>query len=457
VQTVDDRAAATERRHHVVAGRLGLRWTLLAWFVLLASALIVASTVVSVRLTARELGDRVDEELRLAAQRLEQQAATLPADGGRVGFESMLERLVAVELHAPEVGVAALVGDDVVATGGSSGLAAAMEPGGTIDASELVERSGYRTGAAEGASVRVLVVPIEGGDQDGTLVIARSLEGVTSSTDAVMRSLVIVGALLLLAFGLLAWGTISRSLRPIRQLARTARHIGDDSLDERFVVEGRDEVAHLAQTFNDMLDRLASGIHARDLYAAHLDHAVTHDSLTRSKNRVAFYRALERVAEPAHGDLHAVFVIDLDGFKQVNDTYGHQAGDAVLVEVARRINVLVRPRDTFARLGGDEFALLCEGLAGPEEADRIARRIRIALSRPILHRGLELQVGASIGCAVCVRREDAPSLLPLADAAMYRAKRSGVGIARWADDVAAVGTTVGWTSMLEVSANRRSN
>jgi diguanylate cyclase (GGDEF)-like protein len=126
-----------------------------------------------------------------------------------------------------------------------------------------------------------------------------------------------------------------------------------------------------------------------------------------------------------HGTKLGVLYIDLDGFKAVNDVQGHDAGDALLQELAKRIRCSVRDYDVVARLGGDEFAVLTSALADGSlavAAERIAR----ALALPVALEAGEVQVTASIGVA-CFPDDacDAPDLLKLADAAMYRAKRAG--------------------------------
>jgi diguanylate cyclase (GGDEF)-like protein len=123
----------------------------------------------------------------------------------------------------------------------------------------------------------------------------------------------------------------------------------------------------------------------------------------------------------------AVLLLDLDGFKQINDTLGHEAGDEVLREVARRIDQAVRTEDTAARLGGDEFAVLAEDLADDDAALTIAERITAALGRPVTFGGRPLSIGASIGIAYSGDGPaDPDDILRRADAAMYHAKREGL-------------------------------
>ena len=134
--------------------------------------------------------------------------------------------------------------------------------------------------------------------------------------------------------------------------------------------------------------------------------------------------ALTRLARrPGHVGL---LFVDLDHFKQVNDTRGHHVGDAVLVEVARRLEALARREDTVARLGGDEFVVLCEQVGGASDVAAVAARVVGALGEPVAVDGLEVQLSASVGAVVTADPSaDVGELLRDADAAMYVAKREG--------------------------------
>lgn len=118
-------------------------------------------------------------------------------------------------------------------------------------------------------------------------------------------------------------------------------------------------------------------------------------------------------------------MIDLDGFKDVNDRYGHAVGDAVLTTVARRLGDAVREEDTVARPGGDEFVVVCPGLRHADEANTFLARLRAALEEPILVDDRTLRVTASVGIVVAGATETVDSLLRKADTKMYRAKRTG--------------------------------
>ncbi len=157
-----------------------------------------------------------------------------------------------------------------------------------------------------------------------------------------------------------------------------------------------------------------------------LEHQAEHDSLTGLPNRTLLLRRLDRalVAIELSNQHVTLMMLDLDGFKEVNDTYGHSAGDQVLVQVARRVVTSVRDVDSVARLGGDEFAVLLA--QGPvDNAAVIARRVLATLELPLSLRTTTVSVAASIGIATGSLGDTADELLRNADLAMYAAKAAG--------------------------------
>ncbi|GAB7189612.1 EAL domain-containing protein [Kineococcus sp. NUM-3379] len=170
----------------------------------------------------------------------------------------------------------------------------------------------------------------------------------------------------------------------------------------------------------------------RRLTMEELAHRSTHDALTGLPNRALLLdrarNALGRLARTP-GRV-GVLLVDLDRFKPVNDTFGHDAGDRLLVEVAQRLRHTVRPEDTVARLGGDEFVVLCENLDGDLAGLEVAGRIAAAFAEPVDLQGHRLAPAASIGVATSTDpAQDADGLLRDADAAMYQAKRDEDGAA----------------------------
>ena len=156
----------------------------------------------------------------------------------------------------------------------------------------------------------------------------------------------------------------------------------------------------------------------------------THDGLTGLANRRLFEDRLGQAIAKARrsGDMLAVLFVDLDGFKQVNDSLGHDAGDSLLVEVARRFGACVREGDTLARLGGDEFTVVIDPLRQMADAGLVARKLLDSLAPPFELAGTKVNLSASIGIGVFPQDPaDLETLLKCADAAMYEAKRAGKG------------------------------
>ncbi|MDX6204237.1 MAG: hypothetical protein QOF39_294 [Frankiales bacterium] len=186
-----------------------------------------------------------------------------------------------------------------------------------------------------------------------------------------------------------------------------------------------------AQTMADVTAAYVINARARDVVRQTSDHTretALFDPLTRLPNRMLLHQRLRQAADRAERSNNNVAVLfaDLDRFKQINDTYGHQVGDELLVAVAKRLSELVRPEDTLARVSGDEFVILCEGLKHVAAMELLAARIDQAFTLPFVLSGHELFVTASVGLAyagagVAITHQ----LVVDADIAMYQAKRKG--------------------------------
>jgi len=169
--------------------------------------------------------------------------------------------------------------------------------------------------------------------------------------------------------------------------------------------------------------------HLRDITEKHeaqeqIAYAADHDALTDLLNPAAFLRQVETTLYDAHAN-GALLFVDLDGFKQVNDTLGHHTGDLLLHTIAELLREVTMGRDVIGRLGGDEFGILLANVDHPDAAARVARRIITEIDREIAVGGHAVHVGCSIGVAMATPAIGVRELLSLADGAMYVSKRRG--------------------------------
>jgi diguanylate cyclase (GGDEF)-like protein len=179
------------------------------------------------------------------------------------------------------------------------------------------------------------------------------------------------------------------------------------------------------RSFLKLVGSLAGATLERLRQRRKLDDLAFHDSLTGLPNRVLLLDRLKQILATAtrYDRPFAIHYLDLDGFKEVNDRYGHAAGDAVLREVALRLQSVVRESDTVARIGGDEFVVVQPQLEHPKDADRLAARLRTAFEEPIGYERRQLAIGTSIGTSRYPRDgQEISALMSRADAALYRVK-----------------------------------
>ena len=220
--------------------------------------------------------------------------------------------------------------------------------------------------------------------------------------------------------GLLARRAYRSVTKPLALLVEAASRFGSDDFTYLIDVSGDDELAHVSSAFNSMAEKLRVSREA-------LHQQALHDPLTGLPNRTLFMERVERAiarAKRRKTPVSAMY-LDVDDFKEINDTFGHQAGDEVLIAVAERLKGALRTEDTASRLGGDEFGVLLE--EGVDGATRAAERLIGALVGTYAITAGELQVGVSIGVAAREGAEELDELLRQADAAMYAAKASGKG------------------------------
>jgi diguanylate cyclase (GGDEF)-like protein len=176
-----------------------------------------------------------------------------------------------------------------------------------------------------------------------------------------------------------------------------------------------------------LVDELLAKNTELDASETALRHQALHDPLTDLPNRTLFRDRISQEIERGRraGEPAAVMMVDLDRFKEVNDTLGHQSGDALLLAIAHRLRSSVRASDTVARLGGDEFGVLAPGVGSHEDALALAAALHEALATPVSVAGLDIEVAGSIGIAIFPRHgEDVETLIRHADVALYRSKES---------------------------------
>jgi diguanylate cyclase (GGDEF)-like protein len=200
----------------------------------------------------------------------------------------------------------------------------------------------------------------------------------------------------------------------------------DELLAVKAVQEGAQDYLVKGRVDGHALGRSISYAVERKAAEMELSHKAMHDALTGLPNRTLFLDRLKHAVMRAkrHHSLVGVMFLDLDGFKPINDTYGHEIGDRLLTAVAGRLQDGLRASDTAARFGGDEFMILCEDVAGQQDVVNIAQRILTAIEEPFEIAGERLSVASSMGIAITDGKADtAESLIRNADAAMYSAKQ----------------------------------
>lgn len=257
------------------------------------------------------------------------------------------------------------------------------------------------------------------------LPTAEAFQPIERIRSAYLRNSLLIGAAVIV--GLVVF--LGYTLRPMKQAAEQMRRMADGEAPlAPLPVVRHDEVGEIVEGFNHLLAKLRDS----EARMAHLAH---HDVLTGLPNRLSFLAQIQHDALLARrrGTRLALLFIDMDGFKPINDRYGHETGDEVLRQVATRLAGCVRESDALARFGGDEFVVLLNDVAEPAAAGGVAEKIIEALGAPYAANGVDHLMGASIGIAFFpADADDVDSLIAEADAAMYDAKRAGRGCHRFA-------------------------
>src|SRR3954451_1192000 len=212
--------------------------------------------------------------------------------------------------------------------------------------------------------------------------------------------------------------------QPLRALADAAGKIGHGDYSTPVKVTQADEIGHLATALNQM--RYAIGAREDQII-----YQATHDGLTGLPNRTLFFdRVSQAIAfSKRSGESVGMIMMDVDRFKEINDTLGHNFGDQLLIEIGRRLERTLRESDTVARLGGDEFAVKFTAPT-QKHATEVAARVRTAFDAPFVLGDVTIEVAASLGIALFpVHADDADALMKRADIAMYDAKKNHTGFA----------------------------
>lgn len=285
--------------------------------------------------------------------------------------------------------------------------------------------------APERSSVAAFVkIPFASASEHSFVVVGllTPLQGVLSETRMLGLGIIqitIFFSLLAIAISLV----IARILaKPLNTMARAAHQFALGEPMTGLPVDRNDEIGDLASSFEAMASRLTARVGELQDHQEHLGNLAYHDPLTGLPNRLLLLDRLQQSINKAqrHRTRFAVMFIDLDKFKEINDGFGHAAGDEVLKSAALRMQECIRQIDTLARLAGDEFTILLEDLNAPSDAVRVAQNIISRFEQPFIVERRELYLTCSMGIAIYPQDgTEAETLLDNADAAMYKVKGLG--------------------------------
>jgi diguanylate cyclase (GGDEF)-like protein len=285
-----------------------------------------------------------------------------------------------------------------------------------------------------------LIAAVERELQDpARLGLLQAAEHAATSAEIAERTLTMTGAAVLGVVLLVSVALALSISLPVRRLTAATRLIASGNRGARAPRGGSAEIDELAESFNTMADHIARAEAELRAHQAELErhvaertrqlhHLAHHDPLTQLPNRrhlaARLASALPRAA--ASGQRLALLFVDVDNFKSINDTLGHNFGDRVLQGIAKRLQVAAGANTLLARLGGDEFTVLCEDVKSVEEVEGRATAIVTTLQHPLTIDGRALSTSASVGASLYPdHAEDAEGLLRAADVALFRAKELG--------------------------------
>lgn len=302
------------------------------------------------------------------------------------------------------------------------------DAGATTPAVQLAHAelgSGEQAQAVLGAFMRLRLVPQAARGGELVLGVAEPLEQVLQSSRSLGLTTLQIAAGVCLFTLLLAVVAARLVTRPLKQMTREVQRFAHERVIGELPTQRSDELGELARNVHQMQHRIRDSMDELAASREHLARQALRDPLTHLHNRAAFIERLEQAIAEARRQQRslALLFLDLDRFKQVNDTHGHAVGDAALVHAARLLRSAVRDTDTVGRLGGDEFVILLEAAGDERDAGRVAELLLTRFAQPLRVGALQIELGLSIGISLYPRDGlDVSSLMQRADEAMYRSK-----------------------------------
>lgn len=327
-----------------------------------------------------------------------------------------------------------------------------VEADGSVFAAFTAEGRNTASRLQGGNLIHTSVPLLDGGDRLGSVELVSDLDSVYRET-GIYTIAIVVAMLVSLLVGSLLMLRLQRAITtPLTNLTRLMKQVSErNDYSHRTEVTSQDELGELGSSFNHMIEQ----IQQRDTALGHelaerlraeeqLAHLAHHDPVTGLPNRHYFRKCALELPKDEEFRLTpmALLFIDLDNFKYVNDTFGHDCGDQLLTRVAERIQTSVRANDLVVRFGGDEFVVLLQHVRDSATALMLAEKLREVLTQPLELNRHEFVVTCSIGVALSpLHGNTAEELLQNADAAMYHAKVAGKnGVRLWENAMSAQST-----------------